>query len=201
MYEVKVYTLGNSKAIAWHHKIISDPNSWSLTLTLNPKPYNRLSVDDQYNKFIPQVKQLMEDLSAYFHEAIITGEYTKDYNIHVHIYLVITDDIAFNQNLKWHRKKYHSIGTEYKLKVIDEITPELKNYPFKDITRTLKLADVVMSRFTPRHIVIKSVNTFKPRYTDVKICTKCGKHPRLETYAVCFKCIPPEEINKWTKII
>jgi len=194
MYEVKVYTLGHQKAIDWHHKIIQDPHAWSLTLTLKPKPYNRLSVDEQHNKFMPHVKQLLEDLSAYFFEAIITCEYTKDYNIHVHIYMVITDELAFNQNLKYHKQKYHSIGDEYKLKPIDEITPELKNYPFKDIVRTMKLADVVMNRFVPRHIVIKSVNTFKKKYTDEVLCIKCKKKPKLDTHQLCIKCIPAEKI-------
>jgi len=152
--EHKLWTLGSKKAVTKHLSIINSENSYSLTLTLNPF-YNSLSIIDQYNKCQSEVIKLAKELGPYFAEMMITGEYTKEYNIHWHIYFVMKGlPMVFEQNMKHLKYKYKLIGNNYKLKLIDEVSDALKGYPFKDIERTNSYAEAMMQRFNPRHIYV-----------------------------------------------
>jgi len=157
MYEK--LTLGHEEARKTHTAIINDSSGYTLTLTLNPR-YNSLPVDQQYNKFIRQIKKLFVEIEAYYNTVMITCEFTKDYNVHAHLYLTtdVEDIITFEQNFKKEKLKYDVIGRNYKLKHIGG--PEyiqdfeaLNNYPFKDIERTKKYSETENCLFNPFHYV------------------------------------------------
>lgn len=185
MYKIVQYLLGDANAKSVHEQIIMSNDAYTLTLTLNPF-YNKLSVDEQYNKMVADVKALFERLGPFIKEVFITAEYTQDYNVHFHVYFTSSDIFAFEQNYKYYKKQYYTIGNNYKLKKIDQVTAALKNYPFKDIERTLKYADAVFNRFVPRHIHIISVNTFKAKYSDGynKECKHCTRYN-----SICCDCL------------
>lgn len=152
---VKKYTLGNTKARESYSRIINDDNSYTLTLTLNPR-FNCLPVNEQYNKSMREVRHIMEGLSHYYNEMFVTPEFTKDYNIHYHAYFTMPCDgdyIVFEQNFKRLRNETKTIGYNYKLKKIDEVTEVLEGYPFKDIERTVKYSQVENCLFTPNHVL------------------------------------------------
>jgi len=152
--EHKLWTLGSKKAVAKHLSIVNSENAYSLTLTLNPF-YNSLSIIDQYNKCQSEVIKLVKELGPYFTEFMITGEFTKEFNVHWHCYFVMKCEyMVFEQNMKHLKYKYKLIGNNYKLKLIDNVTDNLKGYPFKDIERTNSYAEAMMQRFNPRHIYI-----------------------------------------------
>ncbi len=152
MYEK--YLLGDDKARATHDDIINHVGAYSLTLTLNPK-FNGLPVNEQYNKFSREIKKLFNELEQYYNTLMISFEFTKDYNVHAHLYFYTdVEDIAlFEQNFKKEKQKYQVIGRNYKLKIIDEVSEELKHYPFKDIERTIKYSKLENVLFTPFHFV------------------------------------------------
>lgn len=185
MYKIVLYLLGDEHAKDLHNMIITSNDSYSLTLTLNPF-YNKLSIDEQHNKMIVDVKTLFERLGPFIKDVLITPEFTENYNVHFHIYFTCNDIFAFEQNYKYHKKQLYTIGNNYKLKKIDEVTKSLKNYPFKDIDRTMKYADAVFNRFIPRHTYIRSANTFKLKYSDGynKDCKHCRRYN-----SICCECI------------
>lgn len=155
MFKVKKWTLGSQKAIAKHEEIVSKMNSYSLTMTINPF-YNSYSMDDQYNQMVKQIVNLFKELGPYYEELMITPEYTKEYNLHWHVYFVTNHDhMIFEQNMKHHKLKYKMIGFNYKLKKIDDVTNNLKSYPFKDIERTNHFSEALSQRFNPQHIHIR----------------------------------------------
>jgi len=170
MYER--YRLGDDKAREMHNRIINIDTGYSLTLTLNPR-FNCLPVNEQYRKFSREIKQLFEEIETYFNTLMISYEFTKDYNIHAHVYFdtSVEDIQLFEQNFKKQKQKYISIGKNYMLKKIDEISDELKNYPFKDIERTLKYSKLENVLFNPYHYVIRSNNMGSLRSPMV---AKCG---------------------------
>lgn len=155
--DVTKYTLGNSKAREAYNNIITSANAYSLTLTINPR-YYCLPVNEQYNKSMREVKILMRNLSHYYNEMFITPEFTKDYNIHYHIYFKMTceDYVTFEQNFKKYRNQTKLLGYNYRLKKVDEVTEELKGYPFKDIERTTRYSNVDNCLFKAYHFLFKS---------------------------------------------
>jgi len=157
MYEK--FTLGHDKAREVHNSIINIDSGYSLTLTLNPR-FNSLPVNEQYRKFSKELKELFTEIEAYFNVLMISFEFTKDYNIHAHVYFntAVEDIQLFEQNFKKQKQKYISIGRNYKLKKIDEISDELKNYPFKDIERTMKYSKLENVLFNPFHYVKRNHN-------------------------------------------
>lgn len=157
MFKIKSWTLGHKKAVAKHEEIVNHNYSYSLTITLNPY-YNSYSMDDQYNSMKRDIIGLLKEIGAFYEQAMITPEYTKDYNLHWHCYIVITKDImVFEQNMKHHKRKFKMIGFNYKLKKIDSVTNELKGYPFKDIQRTNSYSEALFNRFNPTHIFIQPI--------------------------------------------
>lgn len=151
------YTLGSDKARKTHRDIIISDNSYSLTITLNPRFYC-LPVNEQYNKSTREIRTIMDGLSHYYNEMFITPEFTKDYNVHYHCYFTMPCDgdvMVFEQNWKRLRNQTKTIGFNYRLKKIDEVTTELTNYPFKDIERTTKYSKVENCLFNPYHLFIK----------------------------------------------
>lgn len=175
MYEK--FTLGNDKARAVHTAIIDDKRGYSLTLTLNPR-YNCLPVNEQYRKFSQQIKKLFIDIEQYYNTLMISFEFTKDYNIHAHLYLVseVEDFALLEQNFKKEKQKYDSIGRNYKFYNIggkDNICDydALNDYPFKDIERTKRYSVLENVMFKPFHYVRRCHNVGSLRSPKT---VKCG---------------------------
>jgi hypothetical protein len=104
------------------------------------------------------LKSLIKELQAYFKTLMISYEFTREYNIHAHIYFYteLEDIFTFEQNFKRLKNSYKSIGRNYKLNKIDDVTEVLKEYPFKDIERTIKYSKTENCLFNPYHCVIRS---------------------------------------------
>lgn len=163
MYEK--FQLGADKAREVHTSIISDVRGHTLTLTLRPY-YNSFPVNEQYRKFSNDIKKLFIEIEAYYNTLMISFEFTKDYNIHAHLYFTteVEDLQLFEQNFKKCKRKFDSIGINYKLKPIGglqgiEDFEALNNYPFKDIERTLKYSKLENVLFKPFHYVKRCHNT------------------------------------------
>jgi hypothetical protein len=153
------FDLGSDKAKEIHKDIINDINSYSLTITLNPN-MNHMPVHDQYRFFSIWTRNMLHDLEQFYSLAMISYEFTKDYNIHAHCYFISTSPfVTLEQNFKKVRLTYTKwIGKNYKIKKIDAISPELLNYPFKDIERTTSYSKTENCLFNPYHFVIRSNN-------------------------------------------
>lgn len=153
------YELGHEKARQEHKDIVNDVNAYSLTLTLNPN-MNHKPVHEQYRMFSIQLRNMIHELETFFTKAMISFEFTKDYNIHSHVYLTSsTPMMTLEQNFKKVRQTYTKwIGKNYKLKKIDAVSPELLNYPFKDIERTTSYSQTTNCLFNPYHYVVRSNN-------------------------------------------
>lgn len=165
------YKLGHKKAVKTHNDIITHVNSYSLTLTL--KPYaNSMPIHEQFRKMMKDITEAFTEINRTYNIVMFTPELTKDYNIHVHAYLVLPleeDHIRFEQAFKTVRRKALVIGPNYKLKKIDEITDALKKYPFKDIERTESVRQRIEGKnyesranvlFEPYHLILKGMNSF-----------------------------------------
>lgn len=157
------FCLGHKKAKKFHNSIIEDGNSYSLTVTLKPY-YNSMPVNEQFRMFSNELINLLVKLNRYYNILMFTPEFTKDFNIHFHIYFVLPDDMdieVFNQNFKRLRLKKSCIGPNYKLKKVDSVTDILREYPFKDVERTLKYSKIDNCLFQPYHGIIKGLNPWK----------------------------------------
>ena len=162
MYEK--FILGADKAREIHTGIINHDCGYTLTLTLNPR-YNSLPVHEQYRKFSLEIRKLFNELEAYYKTLMISFEFTKDFNIHAHLYFIseVEDVQTFEQNFKKEKQKYISIGRNYKLKAIGGVNGIqdfecLNDYPFKDIERTTKYSKVENCLFNPFHYVKRVSN-------------------------------------------
>lgn len=144
-------SLGHIKAWHLHEDLANIQDGYSLTLTINPY-YNVNSMDTQYNLLLKDITAFMKELGPFYRKAMITPEYTKDYNCHFHIYFK-SDKTMLNidQQIKYLKHKYKHIGKNYKLKKIDEVSDELKKYPFKDIDKTKHYAEACENRMEPKH--------------------------------------------------
>lgn len=157
------FALGHKTARKTHKAIVNDPNGYSLTITLKPY-YNKEPVHNQYRALTSDLTLLINRLNRYFNIVMMTPEFTKDYNVHYHCYFVLPTEMdiqTFEQNFKRLRTKKGCIGTNYKLKKIDEVTENLVNYPFKDIERTLKYSQIDNCLFSPYHSIIQGRNPWK----------------------------------------
>lgn len=155
---IKRYNLGSDKAKEIHNSIINGDGAYSLTVTLNPF-FNSLPVHEQYNKLSRELVKVFKEIGSYYNELMMTPEFTKDYNVHFHCYLKLPRDEdyqVFEQNWKKAKMGLKTIGRMYKLKMVDEVSPELKNYPFKDNERTIKYSQIDNCLFTPNHYVFRS---------------------------------------------
>lgn len=157
------FVLGHRKAKKIHKEIVSAPNAYSLTITLKPY-YNSQPVHEQHRLMQNELRNLLVKLNRYYNVVMFTPEFTKDYNIHYHCYFILPQEMdvqTFNQNFKRLRLKRGVIGPNYKLKQVDDVTETLINYPFKDITRTLKYSSIENCLFQPYHAVIQGRNPWK----------------------------------------
>lgn len=154
MLKVKQWTLGSDKAVAKHLQLINNPCCYSLTITLNPY-YNILSMADQYNKMRDETIVFFKEMGPYFKEAMINFEFTKDYNVHSHNYIVTNQQpMIFIQNIKHFMNRHKYFGKQYKLHIVDEVTDVLKGYPFKDILQTQSYSEALGGRFNPKHYYV-----------------------------------------------
>lgn len=153
--EHKHWALDSRKANAKHLQIISGNNSYSLTVTLNPR-YNHYDVVTQYKDYTRELIKLMKEIGPFYSEMMLTPEFTKDHNIHFHCYIDTKyDPFVFEQMFKQKKLPYKMIGINYKLKKIDSVTPELIKYPFKDTMRTTMYAEATFNNFQPTHIYLR----------------------------------------------
>jgi hypothetical protein len=160
---IEKYALGHKHAKSTHERIISSERAYSLTTTLKPY-YNSEPVHNQHNLYLAQLIPLLHKLNRYYNELMFTPEFTKDFNIHFHIYFILPTDISietFDQNWKRLCSKRGVIGRNYKLKQIDSVTPELKNYPFKDKERTIRYSQIENCLFKPYHGILNGKNSWK----------------------------------------
>lgn len=88
---VKRYNLGADKAKTIHGDIISGDNSYSLTVTLNPF-YNSLPVNEQYRHLSHELVKCLKEVGSYYNIVMMTPEFTKEYNVHFHCYLMLPCD-------------------------------------------------------------------------------------------------------------
>lgn len=151
-------SLGSTKAKTIHRRIINSGRAYSLTITLNTY-WNSFPVNEQYNKLSRELVGVFKELAPYYSELMMTPEFTKDYNVHFHVYFTLSDSVeveVFEQNWKRLACRSKTIGRMYKLKYVDEITEVLLGYPFKDVERTLKYSKVDNCLFDPHHHYYKS---------------------------------------------
>lgn len=151
--------LGANKAKSHHNRIIDSGSAYSLTVTLNKYWYS-FPVNDQYNKLSAELVKIFKELAPYYKELMMTPEFTEDYNVHFHVYFILSDSVelmVFEQNWKRLISSSKLVGRVYKLKYVDEITERLRTYPFKDIERTTKYSLVDNCLFNPYHIYFKPI--------------------------------------------
>lgn len=163
IYMETKYKLGHSRAKKTHKQIVSHLNSYSLTMTLKPY-YNSLPAYEQYRLYSNELRNLLIKMNRYYNIIMSTPEFTKEYNLHYHLYFILPDEMdiqTFEQNLKKFMLKRGVIGRNYKLKKIDEVTEKLINYPFKDLERTNKFSNIQGCLFTPYHSIINGLNPWK----------------------------------------
>lgn len=155
MLKVSKFSLGSRKAVRTHEDIVESEHCYSLTITLNPY-YNSLSMDDQYNKMSKELIAFFGEMAPSFQIAMSTPEYTVDHNLHWHNYIVMNNDpMVFQQNIKHYIRQHKTFGRMYKLKIVDEVTDRLLEYPFKDIQRTNSYSEALSARFNPQHYIFK----------------------------------------------
>lgn len=157
------YSLGHKEARKIHARIINKPNSYSLMVTLDPK-YNFMPLHEQHYNIDNELRCLFKRLNRTYNELMYTPELTKDYNIHYHVYFTMPEEmeyIVFEQNYKQMRRKMSYIGKYYCLTKIDDPEGEIKEYPFKDITRTKKVSKLDNLLFFPYHGYYKGQSPFK----------------------------------------
>lgn len=200
MLKVKQWTLGSAKAVTKHHSIVNNNKCYSLTITLNPY-YKSYSMDDQYNNMKQQVIDFFKEMGPNIEEAMITPEFTEDYNLHWHCYIVAKyDEMVFQQNIKHFIKQHKMLGRVFMLKKIDEVTERLKEYPFKDIQRTNHFSEALSARFNPKHYYVTPIgNILINTNNDDKVIHngKSYKLSCIKDYIGTMK----EQINKLEKII
>lgn len=153
---IKHIALGTDTAKEHHAHIVNHPNSFSLTITLNPM-YNHLICGSQYRHLLREYYKIFTDWDAKFHKVMITPEITKQLNIHLHTYFIlnnIEDWAELEQIIRTQLKPNSYIGKMYKLKKVDSVSSVLLNYPFKDIERTKMLGNVKKAEFHPHHTLL-----------------------------------------------
>lgn len=200
MLKVNRLTLGSSKARKLHEQIVSHNNCYSLTITLNPW-FNTLSMCDQFDRTQKEIIAFFKEMAPYFKESMASPEFTEDYNIHYHCYIVANnDELAFIQNVKHHIVKHKVFGKVWKLKKVDEVTNNLKGYPFKDIERTTSYSEALGYRFNPKHLYFTPMgNIIINTNNDNKVVHngKTYKFACIKDYIDNMK----EQINNLEKII
>lgn len=154
------YTLPASmKAKKLIQSLISLGN-YSLTFNITSKLANE-DIGSQNKKGLRDIISLFNDMASYIPDASISVELNKNDQIHFHCYFKTTiESFQLVDTFKFHIKKYkqtlwQSHGLGWRLKMIDEITPELLGYVFKDEKRTMEYENLTMGRFKPHHIIIK----------------------------------------------
>jgi len=155
--------LAHRRAKKIHKQIVQHPNAYSLTITLKPY-YNKDPVHDQFRSLTGDLTLLLKRLDRYYNLIMITPEFTKEFNVHYHCYFILPSDMdiqTFEQNFKRLRTKKGCIGTNYKLKKVDEVTDKLIEYPFKDVERTLRYSRIDNCLFNPYHSILTGRNSWK----------------------------------------
>lgn len=153
--DIKLYKLGDQVFESSYKDNISQDDCISITLTLNPLMYSA-DILTQYREAIKELKSshifyekykqsgvTMTMVNPYFTELVLCPELTKDMNIHFHGYLKC--DPQYNKYFQNEFKKFtyknKVFGRQHSFKLIDDLTPVLRSYPFKDTAELLKFPD------------------------------------------------------------
>lgn len=166
--EITNLELGCQKARDIHLDIVQGKRSYSLTVTLNPH-WQMLPMNEQHDNLKREVKGIFSQMVEFYDVAMITPEFTENYDIHFHCYFKLREGveiITFDQNFKKCRCKTKYTGRNYKLKYVDNPTERIINYPFKDNNKVIHYSQIKNCMFKPSHTVYKSLYThFKPTKT------------------------------------
>ena len=158
------FCLGHKQARKIHSQIINSPNSYALTVTLKPE-YNIEPINIQHHLLDNEIRCLFKRLNRTYNHLMYTPELTPDRgNLHYHVYFVMPEEMkhdVFEQQFKAMRRKTSSIGSNYKLTLIDDPEGDIKEYPFKDIDRTKRVSKIDNVHFLPYHGYYKGQSPFK----------------------------------------
>ena len=166
------YPLGDPQAVKIHEEIVKKDNAYSLTVTLNPRQ-NHNTCCTQYRMLRHALKKAISACKGWFEQLMFTVEFTQYNNAHFHVYFTSNNITYFEQYWKKYIIKDHWIGKNYKINKVDEVTPELLKYPFKDIERTTFISKGIV--FNPYHTVINGElgllpdDNLPPQYKSVSL--------------------------------
>jgi hypothetical protein len=156
------HPLDSTKAKDCHKYLITTGKCYSLTINIST------SITCHSEKVVYQlshatIKKILTGLNGNFQGGMVTMEYNKNKQQHFHIYFLspVENEHTLIDQLKelfcrYPKILWNSCGNGWRLKKVDEVTPELTNYPFKDCKRTQQIADLAYDHFIPSHVVIRS---------------------------------------------
>lgn len=208
--------LGSNKAIATHHEIINHEKAYSLTFNISKHLMNH-NMKDQYMQGRNAILRVFKNLSSLFTKGMVSLEFNKNKNAHFHSYFIsncetsemLRDAIKTYIPHEW-QSLWTSEGNGWRLKVIDSITDELSQYPFKDIPRTQLLVKCSYKDFEAKHTIFeRMIPTFKPRKNyetattraiDIflKFMEDCNKVKDKYETPKCFRCPNTNNLKCWT---
>lgn len=176
MYFIYKIDKRGKRASQQHLSCINTKTSYSLTLNINKRcanEYRRRS----YETSLREVKDLFNKLGPYLNRSFIGVEYNKSEQIHYHTYFSLKDGITDSQLvdlIKYHltdsKTLWRDHGYGWKLKYIDALTDDLKDYVWKDTSRTLQLSLSGAATFIP---------SFYGREYESNIFTVEKQEPRI----------------------
>lgn len=150
--EIQVYSLNDNNLKDYYIATLNNDDCYSITLTINPL-LNNADILTQYRKAIMEIKsskifyrkdKKLFDVHPDFEEMILVPELTpKNLNIHFHGYFKCNPEKAQYFQNEFRKMCYHSqvLGRQHMFKNIDNMTDELRNYPFKDLDQLMKFPD------------------------------------------------------------
>lgn len=168
---------------------VSDGGVYSLTFNITKNCANQHR-QKSYQDSIKDVRNFYNELGPYIRNCFVATELNKSGQIHHHTYFQLIDS-KFDLNklidlikycIKDKRSLWKDHGYGWKLNVVDSLTPEFINYPFKDINRTVvQCRSYSATPFIPM-FYYKSysnilIDKLKKMVKEIKIKTLHGYNP------------------------
>lgn len=151
--EIQIFTLNDNNIKDYYVSTLNNDDCYSITLTLNPS-LNNADILTQYRQMIKEIKESklfyyrdkkhkLFEVHPDFEEMIIVPELTNKLNIHFHGYFKCNPKMAPIFQNEFKKLCYNSkvLGRQHMFKNIDQMTDELRFYPFKDISQLMKFPD------------------------------------------------------------
>lgn len=151
--EIQVFKLDDNNVKDYYVATINNEDCYSITFTLHPS-LNNADILTQYRKAIKEIKDSkifyykdkktkLFEIHPEFEEMIIVPELTKQLNIHFHGYFKCNPKFAQYFQNEFRKLCFHStvLGRQHTFKNIDNMTDELRFYPFKEISQLTKFPD------------------------------------------------------------